>query len=136
MDTIRVGHISAINYSAGTARVVYTDRDEEVTQEIPFLDSEYKMPEIGALVAVAHLSNGSAVGIILGRPWSDKHKPPESGTALYRKDLGQAAGDAVIKYDGKTLTISTTGGLMLSDGECSTTLKSLLDRIKALEAKP
>ena len=114
MDTIRVGRISAINYSAGTARVVYTDRDEEVTQEIPFLDSEYKMPEIGALVAVAHLSNGSAVGIILGRPWSDKHKPPESGAALYRKDLGQTAGDAVIKYDGKTLTISTTGDIAIT----------------------
>ena len=114
MDTIRVGRISAINYSAGTARVVYADRDAEVTQEIPFLDSEYKMPEIGALVAVAHLSNGSAVGIILGRPWSDKHKPPESGAALYRKDLGPSPGDAVIKYDGKTLTISTTGDIAIT----------------------
>ena len=114
MDTIRVGRISAINYNAGTARVVYADRDAEVTQEISFLDSEYKMPEIGALVAVAHLSNGSAVGIILGRPWSDKHKPPESGAALYRKDLGQTAGDAVIKYDGTTLTISTAGDIAIT----------------------
>ena len=116
MDTIRVGRVSAINYAAGTARVVYADRDGEVTAELPFLSDEYEMPAIGALVAVAHLSNGSAAGIILGRPWSDKHRPPESGANIYRKDLGATAGDAMIKYDGKTLTISTTGDIAITAG--------------------
>ena len=136
MDTIRVGRISAINYAAGTARVVYADRDDEVTAELPLLSDEYRMPEIGALVAVAHLSNGSAAGIVLGRPWSDKHRPPESGANIYRKDLGASAGQAVIRYDGATLQLSTTtGDIRLVDGkESDTTIRSILDRLAALEA--
>lgn len=35
MDTIRIGRISAINYTDGTARIVYTDRDNAVTPELP-----------------------------------------------------------------------------------------------------
>ena len=35
--TIRLGKISSINYTAGKARVVYEDRDDSVTSELPFL---------------------------------------------------------------------------------------------------
>lgn len=87
MGEIRLGKISSINCTDGTARVAYPDRNGSVTQEIPFLSSEYNMPSIGDMVLVVHLSNGSDAGVILGRPWSDKNKPPESGGEIYRKDL-------------------------------------------------
>ena len=41
--TIRLGKISSINYTAGKARVVYEDRDDSVTSELPFLALQYNM---------------------------------------------------------------------------------------------
>ena len=43
--------------------------------------------------------------MVLGRPWSEKNPPPESGAGLYRKDLGRAIGEAVIRYLDGALTI-------------------------------
>lgn len=104
-DLIRLGKISALNYEAGTARVVYHDRGDSVTAELPLLSTEYKMPSIGDQVLVLHLSNGSAAGVVLGRPWSSINRPPESGEGLYRKDFAPAPGDAFLKYQDGTITI-------------------------------
>ena len=41
--TIRLGKISSINYTAGKARVVYEDRDDSVTSELPFLALQYNI---------------------------------------------------------------------------------------------
>ena len=105
---IRLGKISSIDYAKGMARVVYHEKDDDVTRLIPLLSHEYKMPPVGSQVLVIPLSNGTEAGVVLGRPWSDKNAPPEGGANLYRKDLGQNPGDAMIRYDGSTLTI--TGG--------------------------
>lgn len=102
MDEIRMGKISSINYTDGTARVTYADRNGSVTREIPFLSFEYNMPAIGDMVLVVHLSNGAEAGVILGRAWSDKNKPPEGDDGLYRKDLCKTAGKAMVRYDDKT----------------------------------
>ena len=105
---IRLGKISSIDYAKGMARVVYPEKDDDVTRLIPLLSHEYKMPPVGSQVLVVHLSNGTEAGVVMGRPWSEKNAPPEGGATLYRKDLGQNPGDAMIRYDGSTLTI--TGG--------------------------
>lgn len=102
MDEIRLGKISSINYTDGTARVTYADRNKTVTREIPFLSFEYSMPDIGDMVLVVHLSNGTEAGVILGRPWSGKNKPPEGAEGLYRKDLSTTAGKAMFRYDDNT----------------------------------
>ena len=57
--TIRLGKISSINYTAGKARVVYEDRDDSVTSELPFLALQYNIPKVDDLVVVACFSNGS-----------------------------------------------------------------------------
>ena len=59
--TIRLGKISSINYTAGKARVVYEDRDDSVTSELPFLALQYNIPKVDDLVVVACFSR---------RPWS------------------------------------------------------------------
>lgn len=92
---IRLGKISSIDYAKGMARVVYHEKDDDVTRLIPLLSHEYKMPPVGSQVLVVHLSNGTEAGVVLGRPWSDKNAPPEGGANLYRKDLGQNPGDAM-----------------------------------------
>lgn len=115
-EGIRVGKISAIDYAAGMVEVVYHEKDDEVTDMIPLFSFEYKMPKIGDQVMVFHLSNGSEAGVVAGSPWSEKNKPPEGAPGLYRKDMGGTPGEAMIRYDGKTLTIKCAGDLVIEAG--------------------
>ena len=45
-NNIRLGKISAVDYAAGTVRVVYHEKDDAVTAPIPLISSEYFMPEV------------------------------------------------------------------------------------------
>ena len=96
---IRVGKVSSIDYPSGMIRVVYHDKDNDVTRPIPLFSSEYAMPPVGALVAVVHLSNGAEAGVVLGRPWSAKLTPPEGFQGLYRKDFDLTPWKCYIRYD-------------------------------------
>ena len=40
-------------------------------------------------VMVAHLSNGSSRGVVMGTIWNRKYAPVETGAGLYRKDLSR-----------------------------------------------
>ena len=40
---IRLGKISSIDYAKGMARVVYHEKDDDVTRLIPLLSHEYKI---------------------------------------------------------------------------------------------
>lgn len=117
MDQIRIGKISSLNYEDGTARVVYSDRDDAVTAELPLLSTEYYMPEVDDLVLVLHMPNGAEAGVIIGEFWNDNNRPPESGIGLYRKDLSRS-GKAYVKYDDATgsMTIHCPGGINI-DGD-------------------
>ena len=64
-NNIRLGKISAIDYAAGTVRVVYHEKDDAVTAPIPLISSEYFMPEVDDMVMVLHLSNGTEAGVVL-----------------------------------------------------------------------
>lgn len=118
----RVGKVSDVDHAAGMVRVVYHEKDDEVTRMIPILSTVfsgmYSMPEVGDQVLVLHLSNGSEAGVVLGRPWSEKTKPTEGAEKLYRLDMDRAAGVAMIRYDGKTrdLTIHCDGTLNITAG--------------------
>jgi len=101
---IRVGRVSAINYETGMARITYHDKDDSVTAEYPILtnNDEYRMPEIDQDVLVAHLSNGSGRGAIIGTLWNKKYTPKETGKALYRKDFSRKEDAAYIRYSDET----------------------------------
>jgi phage baseplate assembly protein gpV len=120
-DNIRVGRISSIDYSRGMVRVVYADKDDSVTDELPVLNlnGEYKMPNINEMVLVLHLSNGSTMGIVMGTFWSNSNKPAETGKGIYRKEYGSTPGESYIRYDSEskimivkadTVQIQTTKG--------------------------
>ena len=53
--------------------------------------------------------------------------PPEGGATLYRKDLGQNPGDAMIRYDGSTLTIKCTGAINIEAGGAITINGATID---------
>lgn len=131
MDTIRLGKISTINYKDGTARVLYTDRDNAVTAELPLLSFEYRMPAVDDLVLVCHLPNGSAAGIILGPIWNDNNRPPEGKEGLYRKDLDKTPGKCFLRYDGTELQI--VAPKLTLTGANSADWDELLARIEKLE---
>jgi len=82
-------------------RVTYHDKDDAVTMEFPVLNynDEYRMAKAGQEVVVAHLSNGSSRGIVIGEIWNQKNIPRESGEKLYRKDLSRQKDAAYIRYD-------------------------------------
>lgn len=114
-NEIRLGKVSSVNYASGTVRVVYHDRDDSVTREIPMLSNEYAMPEPGDMVLVLHLSSGAEAGVVLGRPWSGKHKPPEGCAGLWRKDLARTPGEAMIRYYDGTLAIRVKNLVVYGD---------------------
>ena len=100
---IRLGKISSIDYAKGMARVVYHEKDDDVTRLIPLLSHEYKMPPVGSQVLVVHLSNGTEAGV------------------------GQNPGDAMIRYDGSTLTIKCTGAINIEAGGAITINGATID---------
>lgn len=103
--TIRVGKVSSVDYSAGTVRVVYNDRDGSVTKPLPMLSFAYCMPQVNDQVLVAHLSNGTAEGVVIGKYWTDKNAPTTSGENVYYQSF-DSAGTATLTYADGTLTIT------------------------------
>lgn len=101
---IRIGKVSSVDYEKGMIRVTYHDKDDSVTMDFATLNynDEYRMPAVGSQVAVAHLSNGSSRGIILGEIWNKQNLPKESGKNLFRKDLSRGKDAAYIRYDDET----------------------------------
>ena len=98
---IRIGKVSSVDYEKGMMRITYRDKDESVTVDFAMLNynDEYRMPQVGQQVAVAHMSNGSSRGVILGEVWNKKNLPHEAGKDLYRKDLSRQKDAAYIRYD-------------------------------------
>ena len=107
--------------------MVYPDKDNSVTAPLPMLCTEYNMPKVGDPVMVLHLSNGTEAGLVLGRYWSGNNKPPEGAEGLFRKDLGRTPGEAMIRYDGSTLTIQCAGAIKIEAGGAVTINGATID---------
>lgn len=102
-STNRVGRVSSIDYESGTYEVTYADRGKTVTARINAISNgEYKMPKVGQLVSVSHTSNGTAAATTTGTVWNKSNKPAEGFAGLYRKEYGEAAGQAYERYDANT----------------------------------
>jgi len=64
-DTIRIGLVSSV--SGTNVRITYPDRDNTVTEELPLVtNGVYRVPSVGEIVVVAHMSNGTTGGFCLG----------------------------------------------------------------------
>jgi phage baseplate assembly protein gpV len=96
-NLIRIGRVSSMNKETGMVRVVYKDKNS-TTSELPVFNfsGEYKMPRVGQLVLVLHLSNDSSTGIVMGSFWNKANKPK---TSEYQKDFKE--GKAYEKYEEK-----------------------------------
>lgn len=101
-EDIRVGKVSNVDIKTGMVEVTYADRGS-VTDMFPYLslNGEYKPPEVGRDVLVAHLSNGGCAGVVIGQYWNENNSPQETGN-IYRKDISKNPGEAYIRYDEET----------------------------------
>lgn len=100
---VRTGRVSSINYSAGTARVTYADKDGTVTKEVPFVaNNEYNMPKVGDMVSVTCNSNGTVAATIGGSTWNDNNRPYEGYEGLYRKEYSNTKNKCFERYDDAT----------------------------------
>lgn len=103
-NIFRTGKVSSIDYENGMLQVVYSDKDNAVTAKLPYANfgNEYNMPRIGEQVLVAHLSNGTGRGVVLGGMWNKRNLPRENGKELYRKELSKVPGAAYLRFDEKS----------------------------------
>lgn len=101
-DIIRIGRISTIDYNKGTASVIYTDKDNAVSPNFPFLSYAYEPPKVDDMVLVLLLPNSSSKGFIVGMPYNDNNRPKETGSHLFRKDFSDGS---YIRYNNKTKTM-------------------------------
>lgn len=92
-EPIRIGRISSIDYKKGTAKVLYKDRDDMVTGDLPMLAEEYNMPKVDDLVLVLHTGKRRNNGVIIGRIYSDSLRPEstDAGKGKYYKKLTDSA---------------------------------------------
>lgn len=103
-NLFRVGKVSSVDYENGMIQVVYTDKNNAVTAKLPYanFNNEYSMPKIGEQVVVAHLSNGTSRGVVLGGMWNKKNIPEENGKELYRKELSKTPGAAYLRFNNES----------------------------------
>ena len=148
----RVGRVSKVDYEKGMICVTYGDMNgaENVTTAlIPYiaLNNEYHMPNVEDYVAVLHFSNGFEAGLVLGKFWNGKNRPPVSGKDRYRKDFSNEAGKAYVERNPETKTceakmdfetmVKINGMLsleaekiVLKDDKGSITLGQIINQIK------
>ncbi len=117
-DIIRIGKVSDVDYENGLVQVAYLDRDNNVTAPMPMLSDKYFMPDIGDQVIVLHLSNGAEAGLVLGRYYTDKNLPKESGKGLFFMALDRAGASFIKGIDG---TIIIKGSEIVFNGDISVT---------------
>lgn len=103
-EEIRIGKVSRIDYETGKIAVTYGDRDDSVTDLLPYLTfgGEYHMPKVEQYVAVMHLSTGAEMGVVLGGYWDVDNRPPVSGKDIFRKELSNEIGKAFMQHDPET----------------------------------
>lgn len=111
-DIIRIGKIHRIDYINGTASVIYNDRNNQPSPQLPFFSTMYEMPAIDDMVVVILLPNSSSKGFILGTPWHARKKPSLSGAGLFVKTFSDGA---YIKYDSKTRKMEVSAENIIFD---------------------
>ena len=112
---IRVGRVSKIDFDNGMVAVTYPDLDDSVTSflSVVSFNDEYKMPKIGDEIAVLHLSNGAAAGVILGHYWNETNTPAETGEGLFLKQFALEAGKAYLRYKAGAMLMKSDNSITL-----------------------
>lgn len=81
---IRIGLVSSVDATKHTVRVVFEDKDNLVSGELPVIipfstkAKAYRLPEVSESVLCVFLENGIQSGFCLGSYYNAEDKPPVS----------------------------------------------------------
>ena len=133
---IRIGKVSRVDHKAGKASVTYTDKGGIVTRLLPVaaIGGVYRMPEVEEYVLVLHLGTGPESGVVLGKFWSEKNKPPVYGKGRTHVELDSKAGAACCDYNDGTITLKADS-ITLSTSEGTRTVEQIIRDIEALKRR-
>ncbi|OPJ63680.1 phage baseplate assembly protein V [Clostridium chromiireducens] len=109
-NLIRIGTVSSVNEINGTVRVIFEDKDNMVSDELPLLSSEYNLPKIKDQVLCLFLPNGVEAGFCLGSFYSLVNPPPVKNKDLFYKKFDDGTW---IQYNKTTkeLNIGSAGAI-------------------------
>ena len=123
-NIVRIGRVSSIDPKTMGARVLFTDKDEDVSYDLPVIamcaknNREYHLPDIDTQVLCLFLPNTSAKGLttgfVLGSFYSDVDVPAENGTGI--KSIRFEDG-SYVRYEGGNIQIHACGNIdITADG--------------------
>lgn len=81
-NIIRLGRVSSTDPAKATVRVLFEDKDNMVSYDLPVImnntlkNKDYYMPDVGESVVCIFLPNGLVQGFVLGAVYSEVDKPP------------------------------------------------------------
>lgn len=97
---LKLQDVSSIDYENGLCEIHYPDRDDTVTEMVPFLSNrEYRTPEVEDMVLVLHPGDSPEDAVVVGTIWNEKIKPAEGKKGIYRKEFSNKDGQAYRKFD-------------------------------------
>ena len=116
---IRMGRVSTTNPEKMTVKVVFEDKDNMVSDELPVLvqgssrNRHYWLPDVGEQVCCLMLPNGHNAGICLGSYYSESDPPNANSQEVRRIDFGDGS---YMQFDRATgnLDISCTGEIRVN----------------------
>jgi phage baseplate assembly protein gpV len=86
-NIVRVGRVNTIDEAKGTVQVLFQDRDNLISGDLPLLNFEYHMPDIGDQVVCIFLGNGIEQGYCLGSFYSNVSPTPVANKNIYKKKI-------------------------------------------------
>lgn len=122
-NLVRIGQVNSVDESKGTVQVLFQDKDDIVTDDLPLLSFEYDIPPVGSQVLCVFLGNGLEQGFCLGRFYSQQLLTPVSNKDIYFKKLDDGV---YIKYNRNTkdMEIVNTWGDLLVQAENSLSIQA------------
>ncbi|MGG1442166.1 phage baseplate assembly protein V [Brevibacillus laterosporus] len=110
-NLIRVGRVSVVYPERCTARVLFDDRDNLVSSELPMLgrgslsNKDYWLPDVNEMVWCLFLPTGNQQGVILGTIFNKEDPPPPDIQDKDKRHLLFGDGTS-IEYDRKNHTLT------------------------------
>lgn len=105
-NLIRIGTVSSVNSENGTVRVIFEDKDNVVSGELPLLSNEYNIPDVKDQVLCIFLPNGISSGFCIGSYYSSVNQPPAKDANIYYKKFSDGTSVQYNKVT-KELTINS-----------------------------
>ena len=112
-NLVRIGQVSSINESKFTIKVKFNDKDDMISDDIPYFSFEYNMPNIKDYVACIFLGNGLQSGFCLGKYYGEDNPPPVQDKDIFYKGF---FGEAYLQYDKSTKTLTLSAQNIIIEG--------------------